>query len=243
MCNPEGGGIPREFKTERRPASKRPIEVLWDLDGVIFRAEFLGKEFPPLPTIFKLLKGDNLAPKDGMPNEWRPPKGLIGALGSRLSVCLHDGRHINPEAVKALIAFKEAAARHQRTLKNSVLSGRTKDKHALTERRLREEGCLDLFDRLDLNLWKSGTQWKMARTWWAVQLGKTVIGIDDDIQAGIAAASAGPKNRVREYVICNASNAEILLRRAKVVIPQNLVLVKSLEEAVEHFDRIVDELE
>lgn len=242
------GGIytPPEYTGERLGSSRRPIEVLWDLDGVIFKVEipFLRREVPPLPTAFKLLAGNNLTPKEDLtPMEWQTPKSLSSQIGSRVSVYLHQKRPLNPEAVKALMAFKQVAQLHGRILENAVLTGRTKDKHKLTVERLREEGCLGLFESLYLNIWESGTQWKMAKTRWAVQLGKTVIGVDDDIRAGLAAVSVGPEERVREYVIRNASNSEFLLRRGKVKLPGNLVLVRSFEEAVADFDQIIDEMD
>lgn len=218
--------------------SERGIVFTNDLDGVHFKTRV------SLRTISRLIRRVPL-PQPGAKIGEHNPQGIKERALSRLSIFMHLRQGVNREALESLEDFRVAAHLEGRDLKFAVLSGRESHKHEVTERRLRDSGHMIYFSDLFLNQGARSIPWKE----WVVRRllgeGKTIVHIDDDIRAGLCIARLGEdypdETRVLVYVLRNLSNHPVLLRRAQIEIPPNLVMVASFGEAAADFSRRLTE--
>lgn len=212
---------------------ERGIVFTNDLDGVHFVAPL------PVGTTYKLLSRKYRVPEPGRPvGEHRVSIGAA-ALLSAWSVLFHRLRPFQKEALAGLILFHTLAHEHNRSLQSVALSGREKDKHAMTIRRLQSSAYGAYFTGYHLNPGRYASAWKETVVRNFVNQGHNVVHIDDDINPGLCIARIGEdypgEPRVLVYMRRNLSNNPLLLRWGGVQIPSNLVFVKSFREAAHDF--------
>lgn len=218
--------------------TERPIIITSDLDGVHFYAP------PPIVTTLRLLRGRLSLPEEAQAiQEYVPPVGLVNTALAKLSVLFHQYRPLKPEAIRGLQRFREVGEAHEREIVFAALSGREKDKHDVTLRVLERAGYSEYFSQWLLNEGVSSVAWKEFQTRKLTDQGYTVVHLEDDLRAGLCVARVSQEsegdNKVLVYLLKNLSNNPILIRRARVNIPTNLILVRNLREATNHFDRLL----
>lgn len=220
----------------------RQIVFTNDLDGVHFYGP------PPWPTLKRLWKKNFVLSEAGLPvGEYVRGTSWSAVLYQKLSYFFHYIRPLKKDTLTSLAQFKSIAQIHNRTLLFAVLSGREKDKHEMTKRRLLESGYMEYFTKLYLNLneGKYADRWKESVVRDLVQKDFNVVHIDDDLWAGLSVARVQEEfpneKRVYVYILKNVSNNDYLLKRANVVIPENLVFMKNFEEAIKDFESKLQE--
>lgn len=216
------------------PTAERGIVFTNDLDGVHFKAP------PPLKTTLSLLRGNFSLPEIGKPiGEFTPGEGWRGAIFSKWSILFHQMRPTKGDALKGLEAFRQAAEIHQRQLRVAALSGRERDKHDMTRRKLQHSGHERYFTDLYLNQGRSSIGWKESVVRQLIEEGLNVVHIDDDLRAGLCIARINEQYagepRVLVYVLRNLSNHPRLLKKAGIRLPNNLLIVRSFKEAADDF--------
>ncbi len=192
---------------------------MMDLDGTLFWGPW------PAKTGGELLRGRLTLPEvDEDLGEYK-----AGGVGARTRVWCHEIRGVKRGGWRAL---GEVLAGDDK-LAAVVVSGREKDKHEMTLRRVREEGGDKLFEGYYLNPGERATKWKGL----AVRRVREDFGIreiylvDDDLRAGVVAArEIGREGEV--YVLKMPLYYPPVLRRAGVELPTNLKLVADVEEAM-----------
>lgn len=213
-------------------ALEREIVLSSDLDGVQFVAP------PPLRTSRRLWQGSLSLPEDDSIGEYQEPNSLLEKLSSRWSIFFHKIRPIRRDGLEGLALFKQAFEAQRRNLSLVALSGREKDKHGMTEKRLSKAGYWEHFACLFLNQESKSARWKRLVVKTMVEEGLNVVHVDDDIRAGLHIASLAelyPEAKIQVYILRNLSNQPWLLRRADVQLPDNLQLVNSFREAAQDF--------
>lgn len=213
---------------------ERAITFTNDLDGVHFKA------LPSMRAMRRLWQGETALPEMGRPiEEFSIKEGLKGAIYSNWSILLHQLRPSNAEALAGLALFKEAAEQYERKLGFAALSGREKDKHPMTRKRLEATGRMEFFSDLYLNEGVSSTSWKESIVRNLTQQDFNVVHIDDDIRAGLCIARVDEEypdeNRVLVYILKNVSNHPRLLARSGISIPTNVKFVQKFHDAAEDF--------
>ncbi len=198
-----------------------------DLDGVHFMAP------PPIKTAVSLLRGKFEIPPSGQ--ELQP-----FVNGSRLadgaSWIFHKFRPYKRDSLIGLQMFADAARAYDRELRIAILSGRQGVLHQLTTQKLERSGRTHLFHDIFLNESDSSSGWKEATVRRLLEEGNSVIHIDDDLKPALRVARLDSA-RLLVYLVKNISNSPMLLRRAGVELPENVVRVRDFREAGIDFAR------
>lgn len=218
--------------------SERGIVFTNDLDGAHFNTR------PSLRAALRLVRRIPLPAPGGKIGEYQP-KGFKETTASRWSVFVHSRRSVNQEALEGLSEFRRLAKEHGRNLKFAALSGRESDKHDMTARKLREAGHMEYFDELFLNQGKRSIPWKESVIQRLLEEGQNVVHIDDDIRTGLCIARLNEAYtddlRILVYVLSNLSNHPLLLKRAGISLPPNLLIVPNFKAAAVDFSKRLKE--
>lgn len=211
--------------------NERSLMVTSDLDGVQFHAPI------PLGTTKQLLRGQLHLP--GENEVFKPhldPVGLWAVALSRLNTIFHEYRPVDKMGKAGLDRFKEVAEENNIDLTLAALTGRDGYMHTMTRRRLDHHGYGQYFDRYYLSDVKNSAGYKRRIVKELLQEDetRTVVHLEDDLRAALLVASTNP-DRVLVYLKKNFSNRPFLLRRAKVTLPPNVVLVDDFVQAVEDY--------
>ncbi|MBI2020643.1 hypothetical protein HYS94_04465 [Candidatus Daviesbacteria bacterium] len=213
-------------------AQERIIYFTNDIDGV----HRVG--YSPI-TAWRLLKGDLKLPPIGeyIPS-YRHKRNILSQLGREFSLLFHRLRPGIREAKAGLEEFISIAKWNERPLRTALLSGREPYKHELTRRQF--TGYSGLLDEMFLNEGGSSVGWKEYKTRELVGQGYSVVHIDDDLRAGLCMARVNAEldePRVFVYVLRNFSNLTWLVRRTKLQMPSNLLIVPSFFAAAQDFEQ------
>ncbi len=204
---------------------QRPITVTLDIDGVLLRG---GRA---------ILLGD-LLKKGARPFDGRHSRAT--ALASAFTRM----QALNPDAVPALASLKRAAEDNRRLMHFALLSDRAEALHSVTMARLRNCGLVSHIDDRDafFNSGASAAQWKPSIVMSHVSMGYNVAHIDDDPRRALAVAKAGAESgAVTSYLFIKPASRRLMLWLEGITgaKPQNLFLVRSLAEAVEHIRELI----
>lgn len=204
-----------------------------DLDGVHFLAP------PPMKTARRLLSGNFELPP--VPPIEAPYQFFPGKRGlSKLPVLLsHIPRPIKRGAKEGMDRFREIGQEYNRRIELVALSGRQRELHRFTAWRLERHGYR--FDDMYLSIATSSSAWKehIVRS---IE-GKVVV-LEDDLTMGLRADRVNrdypvDDPKVLVYLFNNISNHPLLLRRARVVLPENVIRVSTVNEAAFDFENRV----
>lgn len=203
-----------------------------DLDGIHFKAPL------PIKTTLQLLRGKELVPSEQTELQTREAGN---GLASRFSILFHLIRPFNGDTVQLFHFFRDAALAYEREMRIAILSGREAELHELTRRRLEGRGLGRFINDYYLNDSDSSSGWKEAKVRELLEEGCSVVHIDDDPKPAFRIARLNEQvedsDRVLVYLMGNASNHPILLRRAGLELPQNVVRIASFREAGVDFAR------
>ncbi len=211
--------------------SERDIAFSHDLDGVHFIFAP-----PPVNTALMLVRGrfELPPPLSGPPNGEFCDTPLI-RFGNKMASIIHGSRPVRPGSVQTINGINEIAANTGRVVDHYILSGRGPSLHQMTQSRLRQVGLLELMTDTLLNQSKSSSGWKE----WQIRqlLGKgyrTTVHVDDDLKPVLRIARLSDNSLC--YLMKNLSNSPILLRRAGINLPRNVIMISGFSDLLADFD-------
>ncbi len=213
---------------------EKPIAITNDLDGVHLWAP------PPLQTFLRLLTRKWCLPEEvGTLQESIPPVGsvdmVIETVKYRLSMLFRQYEWLKPEGVIGLKGFSEVGKKHGRDLTFFALSGRETGKNDATKLAFEEAGYGQYFSpSWLLNKGINAVAWKELQARRLAERGYTVIHLEDDLLPALCVARV---DQCYVYLLENLSNHPKLLQWAGVNLPDNLIPVGNLQEAVKDFDQ------
>jgi hypothetical protein len=208
---------------------ERDILVTHDLDGVYYVAP------PPRDTFWSLfLKGNVPIPPRGVAlDEQNGNYTFWSDLRDVGDAVLHAFKRTYPNAIKAAPTFRQFAQDSQRNISMAILSGRKSHLHEVTIYSLEKQGILGYFDFVHLNTGQSSSGFKEQKVREYALKGFNVVHIDDDLKAGLRIARVSEElpedQKVLVYLIKNLSNHPLLLRRAGLKLPENIVPINNLK--------------
>lgn len=188
-----------------------------DLDGVHFKAPL------PAKTAWQLLRRKEFTSRELHDREARR------GLKAKASVFLASLRPFTPDSLRLLGMIDDARQTYERNIQIAVLSGRDREFHEMTMKRLSKKHA-SYIDHYFLNESTSSVGWKEHIAKKILESGGSIAHIDDDLRPALRIASLNQKaedgtDRVIVYLVKNWSNSDILLKRANIVLPDNLVRV------------------
>lgn len=217
------------------PTQERGITVFLDIDGTQNVAP------PPLKTALSLCLGKFSVPprnvdlKEAIPNT---------GIKRMWSVFFHSIRPFTKDSLLGLNLLKQTAQESNRDIVLAVISGREIELHEMTRAGLINSGRMNYFQEIHLNTVTSSSGHKEREAKTKVEEGNVVVLIEDDLRAALRVARINENhenNSVLVYLIKNLSNAKWLIKRGKVNLPENVIIVKSLQEAAYDFRKRIQE--
>lgn len=212
---------------------KLSLMVTSDLDGVQFHAPF------PLGTTKQLLKGRLKLPGESeVFDSFIHPKGILAIVLSKLNTFAHEHKPVDRMGKAGLDRFKEVAEQYNLPLTIAALTGRDGYLHTTTRRKLEQHGYGEYFSRYYLSDIKNSAGYKrrVVRELLQEDEARTVVHLEDDLRAALLVASTS-KDRVLVYLKKNLSNHPRLLKRAKIILPPNVILVDDFVKAAEDYNQ------
>ncbi len=218
------------------PIRQEGLTIFVDLDGTQNTGRTVGPVTLPLVslgTAFGLAWGGfALPPEDQELKEARISWGLKEAL----NIWFHTNRKLTDSSEEGL--WQLADLRDTFRSKNisiEILSGRQPYLHALTRRQLLSRVQNGFFDGVRLNTTDSSTGFKELQSISEVERGRSVVLMEDDVRAALRVARVQDlctsDQSVAVYLLNNLSNHPLLLRRAGVILPENVRRVSTFNQA------------
>lgn len=198
-----------------------PIDTLWDLDGTTLKGP------PPVVTVFLERF------KHRKSTEEKKYDTELNAIARWFSIFRHQGRVVRTDALLALRTLQELQLSEEREITASVLTGRQEHLHEMTKERLRLLNLEQFFAAYYLNLGGSSAGWKAGVVSDKVAQQRKAVHLDDDPRAAVAVAEVD-QDQVLVYLLQNWATKTTFLQWSGIVLPPNVVLVQSLQEAIKN---------
>lgn len=208
----------------RMSKAERDIIITNDLDGVHFHA------FPPMGTLLNLLIRGRITLPDAqtLPYSGSKSNNMVRNLLASADQLFHLYRPIKTNRVEVLDEMMAMAVHEGRNVGCVALTGREKHLQTATESVLKSNGYSRLFGNdLIMNTGFDPALWKQLSVAELVKYGFNVVHIEDDLKAALSVARVndlfGDERRVLVYLLRNPSNHPLLLKRAGLILPKNVI--------------------